>query len=135
MIQAARMATAADYARAVRVLHATGRRVARFFETVDVLVTPTMALPTPRIGEIALAQTPGAAFGARLGASTGYTALFNAAGNPALSLPLGKASDGMPLGVQFAGRAGDEATLFRLGAQLERARPWFAVRPPLAGVG
>ena len=99
------------------------------------LVTPTMALPTPRIGEIALAQTPGAAFGARLGASTGYTALFNASGNPALSLPLGKASDGMPLGVQFAGRAGDEATLFRLGAQLERARPWFAVRPPLAGVG
>ncbi len=134
MVLGARSASAADYARAVRVLHATGRRVARFFESVDVLITPTMALPTPRIGELALAQTPGAAFGARLGASTGYTALFNAAGNPALSLPLGRASDGMPLGVQLAGRFGDEATLLRLGAQLEKARPWFDVRPPLAGL-
>ena len=133
MVQGARGSTAADYARSVRTLHTAGRRVARFFENVDVLITPTMAQPTPRIGELALEQTPSAAYGARLGASTGYTSLFNSAGNPALSLPLGRASDGMPLGVQFAARAGDEATLFRLGAQVEKARPWFGVRPP--GVG
>ena len=135
MIQVARASSAAQYARAVRAIHAAGRQVGRFFETVDVLITPTMAQPTPRIGELALDQTPGPAYGARIAASTGYTSLFNSAGNPALSLPLGKASDGMPLGVQLAARAGDEATLIRLGAQLEKARPWFAVRPPLAGVG
>jgi amidase len=134
MIQVARALKPADYARAVRAIHAAGRQVARFFEKVDVLITPTMALPTPRIGELALDQPAGPVYGARIAASTGYTSLFNSAGNPALSLPLGKASDGMPLGVQLAGRFGDEATLLRLGAQLEKARPWFDVRPPLAGL-
>ena len=63
-------------------------------------------------------------------ACIGFTSLFNSAGNPAISLPLASSKqEGLPIGVQFAGRFGDEATLFRLGAQLEAAQPWVDRRP------
>jgi amidase len=53
-----------------------------------------------------------------------WTALWNVSGNPAASVPVGLAADGLPLAVQLVGRIGDEATLLSLSAQLERARPW-----------
>jgi Asp-tRNA(Asn)/Glu-tRNA(Gln) amidotransferase A subunit family amidase len=135
MIEVARHSQAADYARAVRTIHAVTRVVEAFFTRFDVLLTPTMAAPTARIGELALSNTADATYGQRLARCIGYTSLFNAAGNPAMSVPLGTARDGMPLGVQFAGRFGDEATLFRLAGQLEAARPWAARRPAVTAVG
>ena len=59
-----------------------------------------------------------------------FTSLFNACGNPAMSVPLGWPRNGLPIGVQFAAGFEDEATLFRLGAQLEAAEPWAHRRPP-----
>jgi Asp-tRNA(Asn)/Glu-tRNA(Gln) amidotransferase A subunit family amidase len=134
IVEVARSATAADYARAVRTIHAVTRAVESFFARFDVLLTPTMALQPARIGELALSNEPGPAYGARLARCVGYTSLFNSSGHPAMSVPLGTASDGLPLGVQFAARFGDEATLFRLAAQLERARPWAQRRPSVAAV-
>ena len=61
-----------------------------------------------------------------------FTPLFNATGQPAMSVPLYWNADGLPIGVQFAGRFGDEATLFRLAAQLEQARPWAGRWPTLS---
>ncbi len=62
-----------------------------------------------------------------------FTVWFNLTGQPATMLPLGTSQDGLPLAVQCVARYGDEATLFRLAAQLEAARPWIGRRPKLAG--
>jgi amidase/6-aminohexanoate-cyclic-dimer hydrolase len=130
MVQAAAGADAAQYARSVKVIHAAGRQVAGFLEDVDVLLTPTMGIPPAKLGELSLSNSDVMALLGRLMASTGFSQLFNVAGNPAVSVPLHWNAAGLPIGVQFAGRFGDEATLFRLAAQLESARPWFERRPP-----
>jgi amidase len=89
---------------------------------IDVLLTPTIG-PRPRkVGALdrggvvsaALKSTPMIA----------WTALWNVTGNPAASVPIGLADDGLPIGVQLVGRIGDEPTLLSLSAQLERTRPW-----------
>jgi amidase len=90
-----------------------------------------MATPPLEIGELSLSRPDGAALLGQLLKTTGYTQLFNATGNPAMSVPLHWNDAGLPIGVQFVGRYGDEATLFRLAAQLEQARPWFERRPAL----
>ena len=69
--------------------------------------------------------------GRRIVGTVGYTQLFNASGHPAMSVPLCFSAAGLPIGIQLAARFGDEATLFRVAAQLEQERPWFDRRPPL----
>ncbi len=126
-------ATAADYARSINVVHRTGRAVARFFQSYDILLTPTMCQPPYPIGVLNMSSDDDDAYLAALLASIGFTSLFNSSGNPAMSVPLAWSRSGLPLGVQFAARFGEESTLFRLGAQLEAAQPWADRRPSLAG--
>ena len=120
---------AADYARAIRTIHAIGRQVSGFLERFDALLTPTMATPPLPLGRLSLSRGDLPGLLADLARTVGFTQLFNASGHPAMSVPLFWNGAGVPVGVQFAGRFGDEATLFRLAAQLESARPWVARRP------
>ena len=129
MYESGETATAADYARAVQVLHRTGRMVARFFERYDLLLTPTLPRPPEKLGVFNMNTDDIEAYRTAVSLFTSFTAPFNASGNPAMSVPLHWTSAGLPIGVQFAGRYGDEATLLSLAAQLERARPWFHRRP------
>ena len=131
MVEAVKGAGATDYARAVRGIHALGRQVSAFLERYDVLLTPTMATPPLPLGRVALTRPDVPGLMADLSRTVAFTQLFNAAGNPAMSVPLAW-NAGLPIGVQFAGRFGDEATLFRLAAQLEAERPWFGKRPQAA---
>jgi amidase/6-aminohexanoate-cyclic-dimer hydrolase len=81
---------------------------------------------------VALTRTDVPGLMADLSRTVAFTQLFNASGNPAMSVPLAWSASGLPIGVQFAGRFGDEATLFRLAAQLEVEAPWFSKRPEIA---
>jgi len=67
----------------------------------------------------------------RVGRLCAFTPIENITGQPAMSVPLFWNSDGLPVGVHFSGRFGEEATLFRLAAQLEEARPWKGRLPPV----
>ncbi len=129
---------------------AQGHLVARFFQDYDVLVTSTLARPPAKIGEFALPPMQQLLARIAIAVPTRFsmkttldmmttdpqlraypnTQLANLTGQPALSLPLASSDEGLPLGIQFVARFGDEATLLRLGAQLEQAAPWAHRRPP-----
>jgi amidase len=92
----------------------------------DLLVTPVLAGPPPRIGELVGKQGV-----ARVRALLQFTAQFNVSGQPAVSLPLHWTPDGLPVGVQLVAAYGREDLLVRIAAQLEQAQPWSDRRPPL----
>lgn len=124
--------TGADYARAIIIIHALGRRLGNFMERYDVMLTPTLAKPPVRLGEIDMMDMDQDRYRANLRAYIPFTPVENAAGLPAISLPLAWNDEGLPIGIHFVGRFGDEATLLRLAAQLELARPWDKRRPPIS---
>jgi Asp-tRNA(Asn)/Glu-tRNA(Gln) amidotransferase A subunit family amidase len=127
--EAGAKASAADYARAVGVVHRTGRQVAKLFERFDLVLTPTLPKPPQRIGTFSMMTDDPDAYGREVAYFTSFTAIVNVAGNPAVTVPLHWTPDGLPVGVQLIGRYADEATLLRVSAQIEQARPWFDRRP------
>ena len=123
--------TSPDAARSVMRLQALTRRVVSFWRDVDVVVTPTLALPPVPVGWSwdGTGGDPQVAF-ERQWHWTPFTAIVNVTGQPAMSVPLHATEGGLPVGVHFIGRPFGEATLIRLAAQLESARPWAHRRPP-----
>jgi amidase len=144
--------TAAEFSMAIRLLQRSARQIGQFFEDYDVLMTPTLATPPLVIG--ALEPKGAEAFAMKLLGSLNaggllqrlggvdasvekifgfmpYTPLFNATGQPAMSVPLYWNDEGLPIGIHFVSRYSDEATLFRLAGQLEQAKPWFDHTPPI----
>ena len=107
------------------------RRMAAFFETHDILVTPTLTMPPPPLGHLPTDHGDVDAFVERLFGVAPFAAPFNASGQPAISLPLAWSKSGLPIGVQLVGRYGRDAELLQLAAQIETARPWFDKRPVL----
>jgi amidase len=132
MAELARKYTAADYAAAMTTIHAAGRIVAHFFIDYDILLTPTMCSPPWPLGVLSLSSSDRDAYLTAVNRSIGFTSLFNATGNPAASLPLHWTRRGLPVGVQIVAPFGDEATIFRLSAQIEAAKPWAGRQPPLS---
>jgi amidase len=130
-LERGRAVSAAAYLRAVEVLQRYARTVARFVESYDGWLAPTLSTPPPLLGEIA--STPDEPLRAleRGGTTVKYPhVVANITGNPAMSVPLWWNADGLPIGVHVLGRYADETTLFRLAGQLEAARPWADRAPP-----
>lgn len=108
-----------------RVAAATVRTLAPY----DVVLTPTLAQPPLRVGEIRDDADPARDFENQK-AFTPYTSAWNVTGMPAVSLPLHLTADGLPVGVMLAGRPGEDHRLLALAAQVEQAAPWSDRRPP-----
>jgi amidase len=106
------------------------RRILPLWDEVDVLMTPALS-STAIAAEAAYGRSGLAAFNASARFAP-FTALFNVTGQPAITIPAGFGSDGLPVSVQLVGRPGAEDTLYALAGQIESARPWADQRPPLA---
>ncbi len=128
-IEKANEFSSADYARALVVIHAVGRRLGEFFLDFDVALSPTLADPPLPLGASDQMGDDLQAYNDRLMGHIPFTPLYNIAGNPAMSVPLHWSANGLPVGAHFGAAFGDEATLLRLAAQLESAHPWFDRRP------
>jgi len=122
----------ADYVRATQAAHRLGRQMAAFHEGWDVLLTPGLATLPVKLGWLDMMMDDVEEYWRRVFAFSPFTVWFNLTGQPAMMLPLGRSAEGVPIAVQLVGRYADEATLFRLAAQLEAARPWFERKPALA---
>src|ERR1700737_1228990 len=119
-----------EYVEAIAAVHAAGRKMGTFLMSYDVILSTTLAGPPPKLGSFDQhgdVQT----FTHRVTEYLSVTPLHNATGTPAMSVPLHWTADGLPVGVHFAGRYGEEATLMALAAQLEAAQPWFDRVPAL----
>jgi Asp-tRNA(Asn)/Glu-tRNA(Gln) amidotransferase A subunit family amidase len=130
--QAGWRASAADFAGTKAIVNATTRTVAEFLTQYDVILTPTLGTPPPKLGYHDTVNLPFEEFHQRLFDFLPFTWLHNLTGLPAMSLPLYWNAAGLPIGVQVAGRYADEATLYRLAGQLEQARPWRDRIPAVA---
>jgi len=129
---AGRSITAGAYLLALQDIQAMARAVARFMVDYDLFLTPTLGEPPLPLGTLtSTPENPMLGF-VRAAMFVPFTPLQNGTGQPAMSVPLYWNDAGLPIGVHFSARFGDEATLFRLASQLEEARPWAHKRPPVS---
>jgi len=131
IIEHARGITDERHAESVAYLEGMARDTRAMFEDFDVLLSPVLATRAVKIGYLSPAGD--ISFDEMLGRNQGYlcyTTVFNVSGDPAMSVPLHWADDGMPIGIHFAAGVGQEATLLSLAYELEAARPWKDRHPP-----
>ncbi|MEL6257666.1 MAG: amidase [Pseudomonadota bacterium] len=123
----------ADIGPAIEYLQTFDAQYQTWFDEFDVLLTPTVAGPPPKIGD----QDPTRAFDVLMDSVTAWAAFtspMNVAGAPSMSVPLGQTADGLPVASMFSARRGEDALLMALAYELEEAAPWINRRPPISAV-
>ena len=131
MAHNAQKASATDYVAAQISAFQISRGLATFFEACDVFLCPTLCSPPVRIGELNSMAQDLSHIAPILRRYMPATSMFNMSGQPSMSVPLAWNRAGLPLGMMFSARFGDEASLVRLAAQLEQERPWRGKLPPV----
>lgn len=132
MIGRADTQSAADYVEAQRTMHRLARDIARFWSRYDLWLTPTLGQTPQPLGTIVYREEMSFEdFGLKMATYVPFLGLANATGQPSMSVPLYWSADQLPVGVTFTGAFGDEARMYALAAQLERAQPWFERVPAL----
>jgi len=124
LYEAGKTVRASDYLMAKMAMQKAMRDTAKFHETHDVWLSATLGLPPVKLGTFDMDERDPVKSFAPLIDYVPFTAMQNVTGQPAINLPLHWNKAGLPIGVQFVGRYGDETTLLRLAAQLEKAAPW-----------
>jgi Asp-tRNA(Asn)/Glu-tRNA(Gln) amidotransferase A subunit family amidase len=124
MAERGKQVSALEYAGAIAATHQIGLQMAIFQREYDIILSPTLAKPPVPLGVLSLSATDPRTFGRAVREFSPYTSVANVTGQPSMSVPLHWSPDGLPVGVMFSGRFGEDATLFRLAAQLEEASPW-----------
>jgi amidase len=117
-----RSLTAQDLDRALRAAQEVGWRSGRLLDAYDLVLSPTLGAPVPEIG--VLDTTDVAAMYTKAAVYATFTSVYNLTGQPAMSVPTGTDSNGLPMGVQYAAAYGREDLLLRLASQIEQAAPW-----------
>jgi amidase len=112
-------------------LRVLARQVLQLYERYDVFLTPTLAAPPPPIGYLSPVLNAPRDIGRRNGEFFPFCGPANMTGQPSISLPLAWSAEGLPMGMMFTARYADEATLFRLAAQMEKEAPWKHRRPAM----
>ncbi len=124
--------TGMDFARANNAYQAAAVSIAQFMGGYDVILSPTLTHPPAKLGVMGLSTGADfATWGQRVGGYTSFTGIFNGTGQPSMSVPLAMSASGLPIGIMFTGRYGEEGLLFSLAGQLEQAAPWAGRRPAL----
>jgi len=131
MASNAMKSTSVDYVAAQTAAFQISRALYEFLDGCDVFLSPTLCRLPLRLGELDSMSSDFSLIPQILRSYIPGTAMFNMSGQPAMSVPLAWSRSGLPIGMMFAARFGDEATLFRLAAQLEQERPWKAKLPPV----
>ena len=126
-----RASTAPQFAAALGALNVFARRGIESMADLDAVLVPTVAMLPRPVGWFCGDGSDPAADFERQKQFTPYTAMYNATGQPAVSLPLFESAEGLPIGMMIVGQPAGEAMLFALAAQLEAARPWVDRRAPL----
>lgn len=132
LVELADGVSATAYLAALEGMQNWARGVAAWFADFDVLMLPTVPEPAFELGRIAASAPEPFLQLLDAGALITYTLPFNATGQPAISLPLGMSSDGLPIGVQLVAPFGREDVLIRVASQLEAAAPWSDRHPPVS---
>jgi amidase len=128
-IRQGRKSSGEEVMRAWGTMRVLTRRIVAAFDDFDVFLTPVMGTAPPKVGYIDPVGLAPREVGKRQSRVFPFTPPCNFTGQPAISLPLAWSEDGLPIGMQFAARYADEATLFRLAAQLEQECPWIDRKP------
>lgn len=131
MMQQGRALGGIAYSRAIATCHQIGLTMAKFMQNYDVILSPTLAKPPLPLGVLSLSPESLTAFTKEVTEFGPHTALYNVTGQPSMSVPLHWSNAGLPVGVMFSGRFGEDSLLLRLAAQLERAKPWAGRKPKI----
>ena len=131
-IEAGSKVTATDYARALGLIDRLKAQMTDLFEEYDLLLSPTLALPSLPVGEFPEEIAGRPVYPHRYFSFHPFTYPINAIGHAAASIPAGFSSDGMPIGLHIVGRKGGEETVIAASAAFERAMPWIQRRPPVS---
>lgn len=126
-----RQVSASQYLLAQILLQQASRQFAALFDKYDLMLTSTLGQPPLKIGAIDLMSPATKLLDQTFIDFAVACPIYNITGHPAISLPLHWSRDGLPIGVMFGARYGDEATLIQLAGQLEQAQPWIARKPPV----